>query len=184
MKEVDAQQFGQQFRQRFRQQFTEYHTVKQIDNSRLVRPANPARAQDFWKRLAVGAAMAAGLLFYAWQHFECIQIRYQIEQLDSAARQGQRAESAIASGSGHAAFADARGRDCAEPTWPDGPGSRAGGARAMIERRRGGAGARGRRCRPVPDFLLNEFGVNCGSLRSGLFRRIGRDRRRKTFPIG
>ncbi len=27
--------------------------------------------------------MAACLLFYAWQHFECIQIRYQIEQLDS-----------------------------------------------------------------------------------------------------
>ncbi len=62
---------------------TEYHTVKQIDNSRLVRPANPARVQDFWKRVAAGAAMAAFLLLYAWQHFECIQIRYQIEQLDS-----------------------------------------------------------------------------------------------------
>ena len=74
MKEVYARQF--------RRQFTQYYTVKQIDNSRLVRPANPARAQDFWKRVAVGAAMAAGLLLYAWQHFECIQIRYQIEQLD------------------------------------------------------------------------------------------------------
>ena len=27
--------------------------------------------------------MAACLLTYAWQHFECIQIRYQIEQLQS-----------------------------------------------------------------------------------------------------
>lgn len=27
--------------------------------------------------------MAGCLLFYAWQHFECIQIRYQIEQLQS-----------------------------------------------------------------------------------------------------
>ena len=27
--------------------------------------------------------MAACLLSYAWQHFECIQIRYHIEQLDS-----------------------------------------------------------------------------------------------------
>jgi cell division protein FtsL len=62
---------------------TEYHTVKQIDNSRLVRPASPARVRDFWRRLAVGAGMASCLLFYAWQHFECIQIRYQIEQLDS-----------------------------------------------------------------------------------------------------
>ncbi len=62
--------------------FTEYHTVKQIDNSRLMRPAAPARVQDFWRRLAVGGAIAAFLLLYAWQHFECIQIRYQIEQLD------------------------------------------------------------------------------------------------------
>jgi cell division protein FtsL len=63
--------------------FTEYFTVKQIDNSRLVRPAHPAQLKDFWRRLAVGAAMATCLLSYAWQHFECIQIRYQIEQLDS-----------------------------------------------------------------------------------------------------
>jgi cell division protein FtsL len=63
--------------------FTEYFTVKQIDNSRLVRPAHPAQVQDFWRRLAVGVAMATCLLSYAWQHFECIQIRYRIEQLDS-----------------------------------------------------------------------------------------------------
>src|SRR5579863_2152447 len=69
--------------ERFHGHFTEYHTVKQIDNSRLLRFANPERVQDFWRRVAVGATMAACLLFYAWQHFECIQIRYQIEQLDS-----------------------------------------------------------------------------------------------------
>jgi cell division protein FtsL len=63
--------------------FTEYFTVKQIDNSRLVRPAHPAQVKDFWRRLAVGVAMATCLLSYAWQHFECIQIRYQIEQMDS-----------------------------------------------------------------------------------------------------
>jgi cell division protein FtsL len=67
--------------------FTEYYTVKQIDNSRLVRPTHPARLRDFWRRLAVSAAMGACLLSYAWQHFECIQIRYQIEQLDSARAQ-------------------------------------------------------------------------------------------------
>ncbi|HXA78556.1 MAG TPA: hypothetical protein VNV41_15595 [Candidatus Acidoferrales bacterium] len=63
--------------------FTEYYTVKQIDNSRLARPTHPAQLKDFWRRVAVGAAMAGCLLSYAWQHFECIQIRYQIEQLDS-----------------------------------------------------------------------------------------------------
>ena len=67
----------------FTGQFTEYYTVKQIDNSRLARPTHPAQVRDFWRRVAVGAAMAACLLSYAWQHFECIQIRYQIEQLDS-----------------------------------------------------------------------------------------------------
>jgi cell division protein FtsL len=68
---------------------TEYHTIKRIDNSRLVRCAPPAELKEFWRRVGVGAAMAACLLFYAWQHFECIQIRYRIEQLDA-----QRARSA------------------------------------------------------------------------------------------
>lgn len=68
---------------------TEYHTVKRIDNSRLVRPAPPTQLRDFWRRVAAGAAMAACLLVYAWQHFECIQIRYGIEQLES-----QRAQAA------------------------------------------------------------------------------------------
>jgi cell division protein FtsL len=68
---------------------TQYFTVKRIDNSRLVRPAPPARLRDFWRRVAVCAAMASCLLFYAWQHFECIQVQYQLEQLES-----QRAKSA------------------------------------------------------------------------------------------
>ena len=62
---------------------TEYHTLKRIDNSRLVRATSPAGMRDFWRRLGIGAAIAACLCFYAWQHFECIQIRYQIEQLES-----------------------------------------------------------------------------------------------------
>src|SRR6202035_4366852 len=62
---------------------TEYHTVKRIDNSRLLRPVAPVGLRDFWRRLAAGAAMAGCLLFYAWQHFEYLQTRYQIEQLQS-----------------------------------------------------------------------------------------------------
>ncbi|HXW55235.1 MAG TPA: cell division protein FtsL [Candidatus Cybelea sp.] len=61
---------------------TEYHTVKRIDNSRLVRQAAPARMRELWQRVAVGAALAGCLLFYVWQHFECIQLRYQVEQLE------------------------------------------------------------------------------------------------------
>jgi cell division protein FtsL len=62
---------------------TEFYTVKRIDNSRLLRPAPPARLRDFWKRVAVGAGIAALLLFYAWQHFQCIQLRYSVEQLNA-----------------------------------------------------------------------------------------------------
>jgi len=61
----------------------EYHTVKQIDNSRLVRPTSPARVQDFSRRVTAGVAMATCLLVYTWQHFECIQLRYEMEQLES-----------------------------------------------------------------------------------------------------
>src|ERR1700693_2247749 len=62
---------------------TEFHTVKSIDNSRLLRPAPAARLRDLWRRLGAAAALAACVLFYAWQHFECIQIRYQLERLQS-----------------------------------------------------------------------------------------------------
>jgi cell division protein FtsL len=66
---------------------TQYHTVKRIDNSRLVRPTPKARLHDCWRRVAVVAAMAACLLSYAWQHFECIQLHYQLEQLQTTRAQ-------------------------------------------------------------------------------------------------
>lgn len=66
---------------------TEYYTVKRIDNSRLTRATAPAQLREFWQRVVVGAAIAACLIFYVWQHFECIQLRYQIEQLDSQMNQ-------------------------------------------------------------------------------------------------
>jgi cell division protein FtsL len=68
---------------------TEYYTVKRIDNSRLQRQVCPARVRDFWKRLAIGGALAGLSLFYAWQHFECIQESYQVEQLEAQRAQAQ-----------------------------------------------------------------------------------------------
>lgn len=62
---------------------TEYYTVKRIDNSRLVRTAAPGKVRECGRRVVVGAALAGCLLVYVWQHFECIQLRYQIEQLQS-----------------------------------------------------------------------------------------------------
>ncbi len=68
----------------------EYHTVKRIDNTRLVRPAPAPPLRNFWRPIITGAALTGCLLFYAWQHFECIQLRYHVEQLE--AQRGQTAE--------------------------------------------------------------------------------------------
>src|SRR5580704_245916 len=62
---------------------TEYHTTKRFDNTRLIRCAAPSRVRDLWKLCGAGVALASCLLFYAWQHFECIQITYRVEQLKS-----------------------------------------------------------------------------------------------------
>jgi cell division protein FtsL len=80
---------------------TEYFTIKRIDNSRLVRPTDATQTQDFWRRVAVGGALAACLLIYAWQHFECIQLRYQIQTLE-----GTRAKSAQLNEQLHVAVAE------------------------------------------------------------------------------
>jgi cell division protein FtsL len=68
---------------------SEFHTLKPIDNSRLVRPAAPHRVREMARLLALGGLVAAVALLYAWQHFACIQMRYQLESLKS-----QRAQAA------------------------------------------------------------------------------------------
>lgn len=60
---------------------TEFHTVKPIDNSRLVRPSCPQRSREMARLLALGGLVACVALLYAWQHFACIQLRYQLEAL-------------------------------------------------------------------------------------------------------
>jgi cell division protein FtsL len=62
---------------------TEYFTIKRIDNSRLVRFSAPNRLRDLCRRLFFGGTLALCMLCYAWQHFECIQLRYALEQLQS-----------------------------------------------------------------------------------------------------
>ena len=62
---------------------TEFHTVKPIDNCRLVRPASPQRLREMARLLALGGLVALAALLYAWQHFACIQLRYQLETLKS-----------------------------------------------------------------------------------------------------
>ncbi len=68
---------------------TEFYTIKQIDNSRLVRVTAPDRLRECCRLVALGGLLAGVALLYAWQHFECIQLRYQLEELKS-----QRAQAA------------------------------------------------------------------------------------------
>ena len=62
---------------------TEFHTVKRIDNSRLARPIASGRLREMARLIALGAMLAGAALFYAWQHFEYLQLRYRVESLKS-----------------------------------------------------------------------------------------------------
>jgi cell division protein FtsL len=62
---------------------TEFHTVKRIDNSRLARPIASDRLREMARLIALGALLAGAALFYAWQHFEYLQLRYRVESLKS-----------------------------------------------------------------------------------------------------
>jgi len=60
---------------------SEFYTVKQIDNSRLVRPMAPNRIRECARLVSLGGLIALCALLYAWQHFETIQLRYELESL-------------------------------------------------------------------------------------------------------
>lgn len=62
---------------------TEFYTRKRIDNSRLVRPLEPSRLRECARLVALGALLAGGGLLYTCQHFQCIQLSYQLETLKS-----------------------------------------------------------------------------------------------------
>jgi len=59
----------------------EFVTVKRIDNSRLVRSVSRGQWRDQVRFAGLGAALAALLLVYAGQHFRCLRVHYQLEEL-------------------------------------------------------------------------------------------------------
>jgi cell division protein FtsL len=67
----------------------EFHTVKRIDNSRLVRHVEPVRLRNLYKTVALGAMVAAFLMIYVFQHFRCIDLSFQLEGM--RAKQAQAA---------------------------------------------------------------------------------------------
>ncbi len=71
---------------------SEFFTVKQIDNSRLVRLVAPNHMRECARVVSLGALIALCAFLYAWQHFETIQLRYQLESLRSERAQAMRTE--------------------------------------------------------------------------------------------
>jgi cell division protein FtsL len=69
---------------------TEFHTVKRIDNSRLVHHVEPLKMRNLYRTVALGGLLAAFLTLYVYQHFRCIDLSFQLEsakaqQADAAA---------------------------------------------------------------------------------------------------
>jgi cell division protein FtsL len=65
----------------------DFYTVKHIDNSRLVRLVAPHHMRECARVVLLGGLIALCAFLYAWQHFETIQLRYQLESL-----RGERAQ--------------------------------------------------------------------------------------------
>lgn len=61
----------------------EFHTVKRIDNSRLVRNVEPAKMRNLIRTAALGSVIAAIFMLYVYQHFRCIDLSFQLEDLKS-----------------------------------------------------------------------------------------------------
>ncbi|MEQ1473710.1 MAG: cell division protein FtsL [Candidatus Acidiferrum sp.] len=58
---------------------TEFHTVKRLDNTRLVRNVEPVKMRNLYRTLALGSVIAAFFLLYIYQHFQCIDLSFQLE---------------------------------------------------------------------------------------------------------
>src|SRR6266436_5864676 len=68
----------------------EFQTVKRIDNSRLVRHVEPVKMRNYYRTVALGGIVAAFFMLYIYQHFRCIDLSFQLE--DVRGRQTEAAE--------------------------------------------------------------------------------------------
>jgi cell division protein FtsL len=59
----------------------EFQTVKRIDNSRLVRHVEPVKMRIYYRTVALGGIVAAFFVLYIYQHFRCIDLSFQLEDV-------------------------------------------------------------------------------------------------------
>jgi len=72
-----------------RNSFVEFHTLKLIDNSRLVRHIEPLRLRSYYRMAALGGMVAMCCMLYIYQHFRCIDLSFQLEDLKAKQTQAQ-----------------------------------------------------------------------------------------------
>jgi cell division protein FtsL len=73
----------------------EFRTVKRIDNSRLVRHVEPAKQKSLFKTAGLGGVVALFFLFYIFQHFKCIDLSFQLEDLKAQRAQATQLNSEL-----------------------------------------------------------------------------------------
>jgi cell division protein FtsL len=71
----------------------EFYTVKRIDNSRLARHVEPVKTRNLYKTVALGGIIAAFCMLYIYQHFRCIDLGFQLEDLKAKTVQAQKLNS-------------------------------------------------------------------------------------------
>jgi cell division protein FtsL len=59
----------------------EFQTVKRIDNSRLVRHVEPVKMRNLYRTAALGGIVAMFFMMYIYQHFRCIDLSFQLEDV-------------------------------------------------------------------------------------------------------
>ena len=59
----------------------EFQTVKRIDNSRLVRHVEPVKMRNLYRTAALGGIVAMFFMLYIYQHFRCIDLSFQLEDV-------------------------------------------------------------------------------------------------------
>jgi cell division protein FtsL len=60
---------------------TEFHTVKRIDNTRLIRHMEPVKLRNLYRTVVLGGIVALFFMLYIYQHFRCIDLSFQLEDL-------------------------------------------------------------------------------------------------------
>ena len=61
--------------------YPEIYFVKRIDNSRLQREVDHEKRRECFSLLALGTLIFLFIMFFAWQHFECVRYGYLIQHL-------------------------------------------------------------------------------------------------------